>query len=56
MSDEPKKKGPTDEGLEQDLEALKLTAADARQRGDVERAEKIEKAIAWIKRGAKRRR
>ena len=43
-----------EEGMEQDLEALRQTAADARQRGDIERAEKIEKAIAWIERGGER--
>ncbi len=62
MSDDkkrPKEKEPDDdrqktkEDLEHDLEALRKQAADARQRGDIETAVKIEKGIAWIERGEK---
>ena len=62
MSDDKKnpKKKPTDEeakkALEHDLEFLRRRAADARQRGDIEKAKKLEKGIVLIERGAKRRR
>ncbi len=57
MSDDkkkPKEKEPDDdrqkakEDLEHDLEALRKQAADARQRGDIEKAVEIEEDIAWI--------
>ena len=63
MSDDkkkPKEKETDDdrqkakEDLEHDLEALRQMAAEARQRGDIEKAEKIEKGIAWIERGGRR--
>ena len=45
--------GPKD-ALERDLEFLRRRAAEARQRGDVEKAAKLEKGIVLIERGGKR--